>query len=90
MGESCESNTKTIGCTGGRSKSGSTNRAFMQVWHKLHFMLWFGTCVGGNSENGVGYIFPAHYKECSLGLGLIKACSNISLYICPIHVHSLS
>ena len=26
----------------------------------------FGTCVGGNSENGAGNIFPAHYKECSL------------------------
>ena len=36
VGESCESNTKTIGCAGGSSKSGSTNRAFMQVWHKLH------------------------------------------------------
>ena len=27
----------------------------------------FGTCAGGNSENGAGNIFPMHYKECSLG-----------------------
>ena len=47
MGESCESYTKTIGCVGGSSKSGLTNRVFMQVWHKLHVMLWFGACAGG-------------------------------------------
>ena len=27
-----------------------------------------GVCAGGNSENGAGNIFPAHYKECSLGV----------------------
>ena len=64
--EICESNTKTIGCAHGSSKSGSTNRALTQVWHKLHVMLWFGTCAGGNSENDAGNIFPAHYKEYSL------------------------
>ena len=37
-GESCESNTNTNCCAGGSSKSGSANRAFMQVWHKLHIM----------------------------------------------------
>ena len=47
--ESCESNTKTIGCAGGKSKSGSTNRAFIPVWHKLHVMLYFGACAGGIS-----------------------------------------
>ena len=26
----------------------------------------FGACAGGSSENGLGNIFPAHYKECSL------------------------
>ena len=31
--------------------SGSTDRAFMQVWHKLHNMLWFGACTGGIREN---------------------------------------
>ena len=46
-GESCEISTKTVGYAGGSTKSGSTNRAFMQVWHKLHVMLWFGACAGG-------------------------------------------
>ena len=74
-GESCESNTKTIGCEGRSSKSGSNNRVFMQVWHMLHVMLWFGACTGGNSENGAGNIFPAHYKESSLACVV----SNMSL-----------
>ena len=26
----------------------------------------FGACSGGNSENGVGNIFPTHYKEYGL------------------------
>ena len=67
VGESCERNTNATGWAGESSKSGSTNRAFMQVWHKLHIMLLFGTCLGGNSENGAENMFPAHYKECSLG-----------------------
>ena len=27
----------------------------------------FGVCVGGNSVNGTGNIFPVHNKECNLG-----------------------
>ena len=45
--ESCESSTKTTDCVDGSSTSGSTNRAFTHIWHKLHVILWFGTCAGG-------------------------------------------
>ena len=34
---------------------------------KIRLSPQFGACAGGSSENGVGNIFPAHYKECSLG-----------------------
>ena len=33
---------------------------------KIRLSPKFGACAGGNSENGAGTIFPAHYKECSL------------------------
>ena len=33
---------------------------------KIRLSPKFGACAGGNSENGAGNIFPAHYKECSL------------------------
>ena len=33
---------------------------------KIRLSPKFGACAGGNSENGTGNIFPAHYKECSL------------------------
>ena len=34
---------------------------------KIRLSPKFGACAGGNSENGAGNIFPANYKECSLG-----------------------
>ena len=34
---------------------------------KIRLSPMFGACAGGNSENGTGNIFSAHYKECSLG-----------------------
>ena len=33
---------------------------------KIRLLPKFGACPGGNSENGMGNIFPTHYKECSL------------------------
>ena len=32
---------------------------------KIRLSPKFGACMGGNSENCAGNIFPAHYKECS-------------------------
>ena len=40
----------------------------------------FGTCVGGNSENGMGNIFPMHYKECSLVSDQVLYC-NLGAWI---------
>ena len=33
---------------------------------KIRLSPKLGACAGGNSGNGAGNIFPAHYKECSL------------------------
>ena len=35
---------------------------------KIRLSSKFGACADGNSENGAGNVFPANYKECSLGL----------------------
>ena len=56
-GESCKSNTKTIDSAGGSSKSGSANGAFMQVWHKLHVMLWFGACADSLCTDSTGLLY---------------------------------
>ena len=34
---------------------------------KIRLSPKFGACAGGNSENGVGNMFPTPNKECSLG-----------------------
>ena len=49
------------------------NKAFTDVWHNLHGIVWvacvwvggsptFGACAGGNSQNGAVNKFPAHYS----------------------------
>ena len=48
-GGSCGSNAKPMDWAGGSSESGSTNRAFTEVWHKLHGIVRFGACAGGTS-----------------------------------------
>ena len=40
-----------------------------------------GACAGGNSENGAGNIFTAHYKECSLEWQMLTYLSSVSFVV---------
>ena len=63
IGLSCKCGTNCTLCSGlARVRVESD-----EIVPKIRFSPKLGACVGGNSENCTGNIFPAHYKECSLG-----------------------